>query len=85
MAGARRSCVLAIFIASIPLAAAAQIPSSEEPGVPRQRFVEQPIPKAKPAGPTIVLPSTGAPAGAAAIKLHVDDVRIVGSTVYSAS
>ena len=43
------------------------------------------MPKARPAGPTIVLPSTAAPAGAASIKLHVDDVRIVGSTVYSAS
>ena len=83
MSTAWRACVLAILVACVPLAAQAQIPSSEQPGVARQRFIEQPLPKARPSGPTIVLPSTTAPAGAASIKLHVDGVRIVGATVYS--
>ena len=83
MVAAWRVRVLAFVVACVPLAAHAQIPSSEQPGVARQRFIEQPLPKARPSGPTIVLPSTTAPAGAASIKLHVDGVRIVGATVYS--
>lgn len=68
----------------IPVVALAQVPSSEEPGRQNQRFVQQTQPKSKP-GATIVLPSTIAPSGAAAIVLHVTSVRIVGSSVYSAT
>ena len=78
-----RAIALAGLVASLPFAAFAQIPSSEQPGTERQRFIEQPLPKAKPAGPTIVLPSTVAPAGAAAIKLVVRAIDIVGATAYS--
>ena len=72
-----------VLVACVPLAAQAQIPSSELPGVARQRFIEQPLPKARPSGPAIVLPSTTAPAKAASIRLRVDGVRIVGATVCS--
>ena len=85
MVAAWRRLLLVFVVACVPLAAQAQIPSSEQPGVARQRFIEQPAPKARPSGPTIILPSAGAPAGAASIKLHVDGVHIVGATVYSAA
>ena len=85
MAAGWRICVLALVVACAPLAEQAQVPSSEQPGVARERFIEQPAPKARPSGPTIVLPSTVAPVGAASIKLHVDRVQIVGATVYSSA
>ncbi|HEY8595146.1 MAG TPA: ShlB/FhaC/HecB family hemolysin secretion/activation protein [Devosiaceae bacterium] len=62
----------------------AQVPSSEEPGRPAQRFVQQTAPKAKPAE-TIHLPSSVPPSGAASITLKVASVQVVGSTVYSAN
>ncbi|HZS53851.1 MAG TPA: ShlB/FhaC/HecB family hemolysin secretion/activation protein [Bryobacteraceae bacterium] len=65
------------------LAAAQLIPPSVEPGRERQRFTEPPTPRAQPSGPTVMLPSTIAPAGAAQIRLHLKDIRVVGSTVYS--
>jgi hemolysin activation/secretion protein len=83
MAAGWRICVLALVVACAPFAAQAQVPSSEQPGVVRERFIEQPAPKARPSGPTIVLPSTVAPPGAASIKLHVDSIQVVGATIYS--
>ena len=80
-----RSCVFAGLVAAMPFAAAAQIPSSEQPGRQQQRFIEELAPKAKAAGPIISLPSTGIPPGAASIALVVDDIRITGATVYSAT
>jgi hemolysin activation/secretion protein len=44
----------------------------------------QTAPRAQPGGPAVSLPSTVAPEGAAKINLTVRQIRIVGSTVYSA-
>lgn len=79
-----RTCVLAGLVVGGSLAAAAQqIPSSEQPGRERQRFIEQPKPKAKASAATISLLSTTTPEGAATIQLLVHDVRFVGATVYA--
>jgi hemolysin activation/secretion protein len=78
--------LLAALVIGMPVAGAAQtIPSSEQPGRERERFVEPPGPKATPAGPTISLPSTVAPAGAAQITLRLIEVHIEGTTVYDDS
>jgi hemolysin activation/secretion protein len=71
---------VAMLIASLP--AVAQIPPSELPGRERERFEQPQPPRAQPAGPTITLPSTVAPAGAENVKLILRGVRIEGSTVY---
>ena len=84
MAALMRRLVPFVLAAGIPFAVVAQtIPLSEQPGRERERFQEQPAPKAKPAGPTIVLPSTVAPEGAAAMRLLLKGVEIGGATVYS--
>jgi hemolysin activation/secretion protein len=85
MAGWLRRVVVAAAVLGFPVAAAAQIPSSEQPGRQQQRFVEQPAAKAKASGPIISLPSTGIPTGAAAITLLVNDIRVVGGTAYPAA
>jgi hemolysin activation/secretion protein len=64
------------------LAFAQVIPPSEQPGRARERFVEPPPPQAQPGGPTVVLPSTEAPAGAAQIVVTIRDVCVRGSTIY---
>lgn len=43
-----------------------------------------PVPRAEPGGPPISLPSTEAPPGAEKVKIVIRDVRVTGSTVYSA-
>jgi hemolysin activation/secretion protein len=80
-------CVTGIAFAALCLSeasAASPIPPSEQPGTEQQRFIEELAPKATAAGPTISLPSTGIPAGAASIMLVVKAVHIVGGTVYPA-
>lgn len=64
------------------LAYAQVIPPSEQPGRERERFIEPAPPRAQPGGPTVVLPSTEAPAGAAQIMVTIRDVCIRGSTIY---
>jgi hemolysin activation/secretion protein len=60
------------------------IPPSEQPGRERERFTQPPTPRAQPGGPPISLPSTVAPAGAERAIVLVRDIRVEGSTVYSA-
>jgi hemolysin activation/secretion protein len=73
----------AIVAAGFP--AAAQIPSSDQPGSERQRFVQPQPPKAEPAGPPISLTTTIAPPGADKIFLRIAAIHVVGSTVYTPS
>jgi hemolysin activation/secretion protein len=55
------------------------------PGREREQLLDrQTAPRAQPGGPAVSLPSTVAPEGAAKINLTVRQIRIVGSTVYSA-
>lgn len=78
--------VLALAIAALPVVAVAQvIPPSEQPGRERERFTPPSPPQAHAAGPTVTLPSTVAPQGAEKVFLRIQDVRITGSTVYTAS
>ena len=78
--------ILAVAMAALPVAAAAQvIPPSAQPGRERERFLQPQTPQAQPAGPTVTLPSTLAPKGAEKISLHVRIVRVTGSTVYTAA
>jgi hemolysin activation/secretion protein len=67
------------------VAIAQPIPPAEQPGRERERFIEPPAPRAQPGGSVIALPSTTAPPGAAQVIVVVRDVRIVGSTVYTAA
>ncbi len=81
-----RSWLAAVAMVLLSAAAIAQpIPPGEQPGRERERFTEPQAPRAQPGGTVISLPSTTAPAGAAQVILVVRDVRIVGSTVYSAA
>jgi hemolysin activation/secretion protein len=64
------------------LATAQVIPPSEQPGRERERFIEPQAPRAQPGGPAISLPSTVAPAGAAATMIVIRRIQIVGATVY---
>lgn len=73
-----------MLLATAPLAAVAQVPSSEQPGRLNLRFTQQAAPKAHPPV-AITLPSTAPPPGAAAISLQISRVEVIGSTVYSAS
>jgi hemolysin activation/secretion protein len=76
--------VVALAMLAVPIVAVAQvIPPSEQPGRERERFIQPSAPRAQPGGPSITLPSTGAPAGAEKVKIFVRDVRIVGSTIYT--
>jgi hemolysin activation/secretion protein len=76
--------VLAMVLVSAA-ATAQPIPPAEQPGRERERFIEPPTPRAQPGGTVIALPSTTAPPGAAQVIVVVRDVRIVGSTVYTAA
>ena len=78
--------ILAVAMAALPVAVAAQvIPPSEQPGRERERFLQPQAPQALPAGPAMRLPSTVAPKGAEKISLRVRSVRVTGSTVYTAT
>ena len=72
----------ALLVASTAIAQV--IPPSEQPGRERERFTQPPAPQAQPGPGAISLPSTMAPAGAASTAIVVRDVRITGSTIYSA-
>jgi hemolysin activation/secretion protein len=76
--------LLALMIAACASAAMAQvIHGSALPGREREQLLDRrPAPRAQPGGPSISLPSTEAPASAAATLLTVARIRIVGSTVY---
>jgi hemolysin activation/secretion protein len=75
---------LTIAVAGTPLAAAAQgIPSTALPGREREQFQDIAPPLSRPVGPSVTLPSTEPPAGAATIKVRLRSVTVVGSTVYS--
>jgi hypothetical protein len=67
-----------------PTAVAQLIPPSEQLGRERERFSQPPAPQAQPGPGAVSLPSTVAPAGAATTTIVVRDVRITGSTIYSA-
>ena len=72
----------ALLVASTAIAQI--IPPSEQPGRERERFTQPPAPQAQPGPGAISLPSTVAPAGAASTAIVVRDIRITGSTIYSA-
>src|ERR1035437_718082 len=77
---------IAVIAATLLFASSAiaqVIPPSEQPGREQQRFNEPVAPRAQPGPGPISLPSSVAPAGAAATKIVVRDIRIAGSTVYS--
>ena len=74
----------ALFVIGLTSLARAQvIPPSEQPGREQFRFQQPPVPRAQPGAVMIQLPSTGAPEGAAAISLFLEDVIVEGSTVYT--
>jgi hemolysin activation/secretion protein len=75
---------LAASVAASVQAVAQVIPPSEQPGRERQRFIEQPVPRAEPVGPRVSLPGTTAPEGADKIQLRIRDIQIDGATVYAA-
>lgn len=65
-------------------AVAQVIPQSEQLGRDRERFIQPTAPQAQPGPGAISLPSMVAPAGAAGTAIIVRDVRISGSTIYTA-
>jgi hemolysin activation/secretion protein len=74
--------VLAVMF--LPAAAFAQlVPSSEQPGRERERFIQPSPPRALPAGPAVILPSTEPPSGAEKIRLTIRDICVHGSTIYT--
>jgi hemolysin activation/secretion protein len=81
----RRIAVIAAVVLCASAAAAQIIPPTEQPGRERERFIQPAAPQAQPGAGVISLPSTVAPAGAATIAVVVRDVRITGSTIYSAA
>ena len=83
-AGVCRFAAALAFVTVTSAAVAQTIPPSEQPGRERERFTPPTPPRAQPGGAAISLPSTVAPAGAENVKIIVRDIRIVGSTVYSA-
>lgn len=79
--------LIAVFAAMLLFASSAiaqVIPPSEQLGRERERFTQPPAPQAQPGPGSISLPSTVTPAGAATTTIVVRDVRITGSTIYSA-
>jgi hemolysin activation/secretion protein len=69
--------------ASVAQTVAQVIPPSEQLGRERFQFSQPTPPRAEPGGPRVALPGTVAPEGAEKIRLHIRDIRIEGSTVYS--
>ncbi len=76
--------VLVCVVGMLPTMASAQVSSAEEPGHQAERFAQPLAAKARPPI-SIALPSSTAPAGAAAISFRLSAVNIVGGTVYPAS
>ncbi len=81
---AYRSFAVLLFLCVPVMAVAQTIPSSEQPGRERQRFIEPQAPLAQPGGEVVTLPSSVAPAGAANIAVFITGVEISGATVYGA-
>jgi hemolysin activation/secretion protein len=81
---ALRSCLAALAMLCVSHAAIAQvIPGAALPGREREQLLDRrPVTRAQPGGPSIALPSTQAPAGAAQTTLVIRRIQIVGSTVY---
>jgi hemolysin activation/secretion protein len=74
----------ALLLLTSSTAALSQIiPPSEQPGRERERFIERRLPAVQPGGPTVALPSTEAPPGAAETRIFVRRIVIVGSTIYT--
>lgn len=80
-----RFVAVALVAVATPIAASAQVPSSDQPGRERERFTEGPVLKARPAGPTISISTAEAPAGASSVTLTVASVRFEGATAYDAA
>jgi hemolysin activation/secretion protein len=78
--GCRLIAAVVMLTASLP--AVAEVPGGQLPGRERERFQEQPAPRAQPGGSMIALPSTVAPEGAEKITLVLREVTVVGATVY---
>lgn len=72
-----------ILVALLTAPAVAQVPSSEEPAAAAARFAT-PQPPSPAVGKMIMLPTTPAPGDAAKVRLQLEQVRIVGSTVFEA-
>ena len=84
--GFARCAVAALLLAAAVSSAVAQTPPPDlgRLGRERERFVDpQRPPAVQPGGPSVSLPSTEAPAGAADTKVRVRRIQIVGSTVYT--
>ena len=80
----RVGCILAVLATLLSASAYGQvIPPSEQPGRERERFLEPRPPLAQPGAPPVILPSSEPPSGAEAIRIHIRDVCIRGSTVYT--
>lgn len=79
-----RNAAAAAMVLFATSAAAQIIPPSERPGRESERFSQPPAPQAQPGPGAISLPSTIAPAGAASTAIIMRDIRITGSTIYSA-
>ncbi len=74
-----------LFVSAVFAQTFAQaIPPSEQLGRERFQFSQPTAPRAEPGGPRVALPGTVAPEGAEKIRLRIRDIRIEGSTVYSA-
>ena len=80
-----RAIAAALALVSVSFAAIAQVvPPSDLPGRQRERFELPTVPLAQPGGPVITQPGVDAPPGAAETRLVIRQIKVVGSTVYSA-
>ncbi len=80
-----RAIAAALALVCVSFAAIAQVvPPSDLPGRQRERFEQPAVPLAQPGGPIIAQPGVEAPPGAAETALIIRDIKIIGSTVYSA-
>jgi hemolysin activation/secretion protein len=81
----------ALAMVSVSFAAVAQaippgaqiVPPSDQPGRERERFERPAVPLAQPGGPTITVPGTEAPPGAAQTFLVIRQIRVTGASVYT--
>lgn len=73
-----------ILVILLTVPAIAQVPSSEEPAAAAARFAT-PRPPASVVGNMMVLPTTPAPGEAARVTLRLEQVQIVGSSVFKES
>jgi hemolysin activation/secretion protein len=81
----------ALAMVSVSFAAVAQaippgaqiVPPSDQPGRERERFERPAVPLAQPGGPTITVPGTEAPPGAAQTFLVIRQIHVTGASVYT--